>query len=57
MPTMNTNNKTTFQNGVSDIQRVDLTKGGVELSQQQTAYEAALSATAKISSLSLLDYL
>jgi len=57
MSTMNTNNKTTLENVVSDIQNVDLTMVGVELSQQQTAYEAALAATAKISSLSLLDYL
>lgn len=57
MSTMNTNNKTTLENVVSDIQSVDLTTVGTELSQQQTAYEAALAATAKISSLSLLDYL
>ncbi|GFE61479.1 flagellar hook-associated protein FlgL [Geobacter sp. AOG2] len=57
MSTMNTNNKTTLENVVSDIQSVDLTTVGVELSQQQTAYEAALAATAKISSMSLLDYL
>jgi len=57
MSTMNTNNKTTLENVVSGIQSVDLTTVGTELSQQQTAYEAALAATAKISSLSLLDYL
>lgn len=57
MATMNTNNKNTLANVVSDIQTVDLTTVGVQLSQQQSAYEAALAATAKISSLSLLDYL
>jgi len=57
MSTMNTNNKTTLENVVSNIQSVDLTTVGTELSQQQTAYEAALAATAKISSMSLLDYL
>ncbi|QEM68025.1 flagellar hook-associated protein 3 [Geobacter sp. FeAm09] len=57
MATMNTNSKNTLENVVSDIQNVDLTTVGVQLSQQQSAYEAALAATAKISSLSLLDYL
>jgi len=57
MSKMNTNNQTTLQNMASDIQTVDLAKVGVQLSQQQTAYSAALSATAKISQMSLLDYL
>lgn len=57
MTKMNTNNQTTLQNIASNIQTVDLATVGVELSQQQTAYSAALSATAKISQMSLLDYL
>jgi flagellar hook-associated protein 3 FlgL len=57
MSTMNTNNKTTLENVVSDIQTVNLATVGVQLSQQQAAYSAALSATAKISQLSLLNYL
>jgi len=57
MTKMNTNNKTTLQNIASNIQDVDLATVGVQLSQQQTAYSAALSATAKISQMSLLNYL
>jgi len=41
----------------ASIQTVDLAKVGVELQQGKIAFEAALSATAKISQLSLLDYL
>jgi flagellar hook-associated protein 3 FlgL len=41
----------------SNTQTADLAKLGVELTQQQTAFNATLSATAKISQLSLLDYL
>lgn len=41
----------------ANIQTVDLAKVGVELQQGKVAFEAALSATAKISQLSLLDYL
>jgi len=57
MSTMNTNNKNTLENVIDNIQSVDLTTVGTELNQQQTAYQAALSATAKISQLSLLNYL
>jgi len=57
MTKMNTSNKTTLQNMASNIQEVDLATVGVQLSQQQTAYSAALSATAKISQMSLLNYL
>jgi len=55
--TLITNNQTTLQNVYGDKQNVDYAKLGVELSQQQTAFQAALSATAKISQLSLLNYL
>lgn len=41
----------------SNIQTIDLAKIATELQQEQIAFEAALSATAKISQLSLLDYL
>jgi flagellar hook-associated protein 3 FlgL len=34
-----------------------MVKAATELNQQKTAFEAALSVTAKISQLSLLDYL
>lgn len=41
----------------ANIQTVDLAKIGVELQQEKLAFEAALAATAKVSQLSLLDYL
>ena len=41
----------------SSTQNVDYAKLGIELSQQQIAFEASLSATAKLSQLSLLDYM
>lgn len=52
-----TRNRSTITGLISDGQNVDYAKAGVELSQQQTAFQAALSATAKITQLSLLDYL
>ena len=55
--TMATRNQSALKNMISNIQTVDYAKAGVELSQQQTAFEAALSTTAKITNLSLLDYL
>jgi flagellar hook-associated protein 3 FlgL len=57
MSTMNTTNKNTLENVVGNIQTVDLATVGTELSLQQTAYQAALSATAQISKMSLLNYL
>ena len=42
---------------ISDRQNVDYAKAAVELTQQQNAFQATLSATAKISQLSLLDYI
>jgi flagellar hook-associated protein 3 FlgL len=47
----------TMQGIVDDTQNVDYIKAATELNKQQTAFEAALSATARISQLSLLDYL
>ena len=55
--TMNTNIQNTLQGIVGDTQNVDYAKLGVELTQQQTAFQASLSATAKITQMSLLDYL
>jgi len=50
-------NKSTLSGIMSGIQNVDMIKVATELNAQQTAFQAALSATAKISQLSLLDYL
>ncbi|KAF0219387.1 MAG: flagellar hook-associated protein 3 [Geobacteraceae bacterium] len=52
-----TRNKSTLTGLISDMQNVDYIKAATELNQQQTAFQAALSATAKITQLSLLDYL
>ena len=55
--TMITNNQNTLETAYGDKQNVDLAKAGVELSQMTTAFNASLSATAKLTQLSLLDYL
>ena len=55
--TMITNNQNTLENAYGDMQNVDLAKAGVELSQQTTAFNASLAATAKITQLSLLNYM
>lgn len=55
--TMIANNQNTLKGIYSDKQNVDYAKVGVELSQQTTALNAALSTTAKLSQTSLLDYL
>ncbi|MRR05573.1 MAG: flagellar hook-associated protein 3 [Deltaproteobacteria bacterium] len=55
--TMITQNQNTLSGIISGTQEVDMIKAATELNQQQTAFEAALAATAKISQLSLLDYL
>lgn len=57
MATMNTNSKNTMETVFSDTQNVDYAKLGVQLGQQKIAFEATLSATAKVSQMSLLDYL
>jgi flagellar hook-associated protein 3 FlgL len=57
MSTMNTNNLNTLQSVISNIQTVNSTTLGVELQQQETAFSAALSATEKVSQLSLLNYM
>jgi flagellar hook-associated protein 3 FlgL len=55
--TMITRNNDTLNGIMSDTQGVDMIQAATELNQQQTAFEAALAATARISKLSLLDYL
>lgn len=50
-------NRNTVQTLIENMQNVDMIKAATEINQQKTAFEAALSATAKISQLSLLDYL
>lgn len=57
MGKLNDNNRNTMNMIYSNTQNVDYAKLGVELNQQKTAFEASLSATAKLSQLSLLDYL
>lgn len=54
---LNENNKNTLETIYGDTQNVDYAKLAVQLNQQKIAYEASLSATAKLSQLSLLDYL
>lgn len=54
---INENNKNTLETLFGNIQSVDYAKLGVELNQQKTAFEAALSTSAKVSQMSLLDYL
>jgi flagellar hook-associated protein 3 FlgL len=46
-----------LQKALSDKQDVDFTKAVSDLTRQQTAFEAALAATAKVSRMSLMDYL
>lgn len=57
MTGMITSNQNTLKTIFGDIQNVDYAKAGVLLSKQTTAFNAALSATAKLSQLSLLDYM
>jgi len=55
--TMVTRNQNTLKNIIASLQEVDYAKAATELTQQKTAFEAALASTAKITNLSLLDYL
>ncbi|MDU0457752.1 MAG: flagellar hook-associated protein FlgL [Geobacteraceae bacterium] len=57
MNKLNENNKNTLLSISTRVQEVDYAKLGVELSSQKLAFEASLSATAKVTQLSLLDYL
>jgi flagellar hook-associated protein 3 FlgL len=49
--------KNTLETIRGNVQDADMYKLGVQLTLQQTAFEASLSATAKISQLSLLNYM
>ncbi|MHC1698311.1 MAG: flagellar hook-associated protein FlgL [Geobacteraceae bacterium] len=55
--TMINRNQATLQGLMADTMGVDYIEAATQLNQQQAAFEAALSATAKITQLSLLDYL
>lgn len=57
MKSMITTNQSTLKGVYSDLQNVDLAKVGVQLSQQTTAFNAALATTAKLTQLTLLDYM
>ena len=57
MNKLNDNNKNTLLTIATGIQEVDYAKLAVEQSNQKLAFEASLSSTAKLSQLSLLDYL
>ncbi len=49
--------KINVQKMLSDTEDLDITKAAMDLTAQQTAYQASLSSTAKIIQPSLLDYL
>jgi flagellar hook-associated protein 3 FlgL len=55
--TMIDRNQATLKGIISDTMGVDYIEAATQLTQQQAAFEAALAATAKITQLSLLDYL
>jgi flagellar hook-associated protein 3 FlgL len=57
MTKLNENNKNTLLAISTKIQEADYAKLGTQLNNEKTAYEASLSSTAKISQLSLLNYL
>ena len=57
MSKLNVANKNTLTTIVGNIQEVDMIKLGVQLNAEKTALEASLAATAKLSQMSLLNYL
>lgn len=57
MSKMNDINKNTLTDIVGNIQNVDMIKLGVQLNTEKNAFEASLSATAKLVQMSLLDFL
>lgn len=57
MQQFNTTTKSVIQSVVAGLQNADYTKLAVEFQQQQLAFEATLSTTAKVSQMSLLDYM
>jgi flagellar hook-associated protein 3 FlgL len=54
---LHTRTENTMKDLISQRQDLDTTKAAVELNKQNTAFEATLSATAKIMQISILDYL
>jgi len=57
MDTLLYNSNNTMQTAYGNVQNADYAKLAVELQQQQLAFEATLSTTAKVSQMSLLDYI
>ncbi|MDD2851618.1 MAG: flagellin [Desulfuromonadaceae bacterium] len=57
MAKLNENTQNTLETIYGNTQNVDVAKLAVKLTQQQTAFQASLSATSKVTQLSLLDYL
>ena len=57
MAKLNETNKNTLTNIIGTIQNVDMVKLGVQLNSEKNAFEASLAATAKLSQMSLLDFL
>jgi len=55
--TLNTNTTNTLQTIAGNIQNVNYAQLAAQLSLQQTAYQASLSTTSKILSMSLLNYM
>jgi len=54
---LNDNTRNTLETIYGNTQNVDYAKLAVQLNQQKIAFEASLSATAKLSQLSLLDFM
>ncbi len=54
---LNANSRNTLLSIYTNVQEVDYAKLAVEMSQQKLAFEASLSSTAKVSQLSLLDFM
>ncbi|MBT1071922.1 flagellin [Pelotalea chapellei] len=54
---LNNNTRNTLETIYGNTQNVDYAKLAVQLNQQKIAFEASLSSTAKLSQLSLLDYM
>lgn len=57
MQQFNATTKNVIQDVMSNVQNADYAKLAVEMQQQELAFEATLSSTAKVTQMSLLDYL
>ena len=57
MKGMIADNQNTLKGIYGDLQNVDYARAGIQLSQQTNAFNAALATTAKLTQLSLLDYM